>query len=306
MAASVWEVVLSIRQTVEFSAYLSAYSSHLIESYELGNRELHRCWEASRRRVIDLAGRLQEIRGFVPSEPQSERRRNWRAIRPVLEEVFVSEMLCRVWGAVLSAADRYRGTDQARNVVRNSLIQQLELRQRALRLLIDGLACTPGEVRDVDVLRRKLEHWTDMFVGHLVVRYGVGEFACDVERAREFGERPFPAAADGTFEAAWMLTLTGLRIAFNGAANEGPYGPYHHAFVDSIVALFPEEAFAAEGALRSPALARLFRSGFAPEGPPKPDVARGFAKLYDKATAPSVITDAGISFAAIRNKHRPD
>ena len=59
----------------------------------------------------------------------------WLEIRATFDEIFVSELLTRVWTAVVVARDRLLGTDSAEPIARNVLATHMEARNRALALL---------------------------------------------------------------------------------------------------------------------------------------------------------------------------
>ena len=59
-------------------------------------------------------------------------------VRGVVEEVFTSEMLTRVWAAVSCAHDRKLAADLAEPIARGVLIGHLEARHRVLTLLLQG------------------------------------------------------------------------------------------------------------------------------------------------------------------------
>ena len=69
----------------------------------------------------------------------------------MLDEIFASEMLARVWTAVLVARDRRWKTDETEAIARNVLDSHLEARRRALALLLswDGLGTVSRPSRSI-------------------------------------------------------------------------------------------------------------------------------------------------------------
>ncbi|TWU07163.1 hypothetical protein CA54_55680 [Symmachiella macrocystis] len=233
---------------------IAAQSRSFIESPQpLGDAQLQVCWQATRSRLID---ELQRIDACIddettsginahPSEPL------WDRLAPLIEEVFATEMLTRVWSGVLAARDRLYPTCGYGALARNILVLQLKVRQRALRLLVDG-AANDKDVRRIaatDRTRRKLERWNDLLLAEMVLRDEVVDYACDARRAHEFGIDYFQNQTHATYHATWTLLIAGMRAAF--PATDG---------ANADTASLPEDLFRA-------ILACLPVDGFLEDGP---------------------------------------
>lgn len=185
-------------------------------------------------------------------------RQRWRALRPVVEEVFTGELLSRVWGAVLQGYDRRRGQAEAEPIARSVLIGHLEARHRALTLLVCGPGVGTEEAVALNRLRRRSERWTDLLLGHLAEWCDVGGLAFDADRAAEFAsdlrrQRRQPAGYH-----AWALTVASLRGAFQTDLDDETANPdLNSRIAAAVVASFPAEQFDATGVFRGVWLARL-------------------------------------------------
>ena len=98
-----------------------------LEQYWAASKGLAESWNRSAKSYTTLSG---------DSTPEDFDK--WVQIRGALDEIFISEMLTRVWTAVLVACDRHSGNHAAEPIARNVLAAHLEARQRALGLLLDG------------------------------------------------------------------------------------------------------------------------------------------------------------------------
>src|SRR5262249_48758637 len=105
----------------------------------------------------------------------------------VLSDILAGDLLCRVWGAVLTAAGLPSFPAWSAPVGGAVFPRRASVRRKALRVLCDFPGRQEEEIADCDRLRRRLDRWTDILVGHLVRRYGLDKFAIDPERAREYG-----------------------------------------------------------------------------------------------------------------------
>lgn len=239
------------RQLVEIAALVSAYSPHLVEGRTgLPPGALEKFWDRSQRRLkLWLSALLTYQRQslLVASE---ERGKLWTDLLPVLEEIFVSEVLTRVWTAILTAMDQERGTRNTEPIARNVMLGHLDARKRALQLLVTDSTLTHEMVLPLDAVRRRVERWTDLLLGHLVEAYRVDDFAFDPQRAREFGAQQLLQSEEQSRDQAWVLVLIGLRTAFSSAPVDPPNELIQEEIISSILACFPPGAFQLSGPFR--------------------------------------------------------
>src|SRR5438874_1971022 len=91
---------------------------------------LEQYWSASKARC-ESWGRSLKAGAVLICRDSSDPDR-WTAIRAALDEIFTSEMLTRVWTAVLVSCDRRAGSNTAEPIARNVLATHLEARHRAM------------------------------------------------------------------------------------------------------------------------------------------------------------------------------
>ena len=161
-------------------------------------------------------------------------------IRAVISDVFVSEMLTRLWTAVLLAADRYRGTDHAGPIARSVLSNHLTARNAALRILAGDHSLTVAQRDSANRIRQRSERWSDLLVSPLVCRYGLTGIVHQERRVRDFGEDRISQGASDPRSAIWSLTRAGLRAAFpsDGSVSASSCTRYQRGILRSVLATF--------------------------------------------------------------------
>src|SRR5262245_55891439 len=124
------------RDLVQLATIVTAHAPLWIEnSSQLSTVHLDRYWSGSKCRHDRWVRQLKQfVAASTGDAPQ--RGASLESIRGVLEEILTSEVLTRVWAAVLSAHDRRHRTRDAEPIGRSVFIGHLEARHRALRLLV--------------------------------------------------------------------------------------------------------------------------------------------------------------------------
>jgi len=112
----------------------------------------------------------------------------WPAITTVVEEVLVSEFLTRIWSTAVMAHDTYQETDELYGLAHSVHISHIEARNRALRMLLGSRAQNEKEFDRLNVLRRKIERWTDVFLARVTDVAIAKLFAFDEKRVVDFHE----------------------------------------------------------------------------------------------------------------------
>ncbi len=239
------------RQTVEIAALISAFSPHIVEGTEpLPAGTLEKFWDRSQRRTKLWLMAVTRYQRQYASVAPDEHLQMWRDLEPILEEIFVSEVLTRVWCAALTARDQAQGTRTHEPIARNVLLGHLDARRRALQLLVTDTTLGIEHLTNIDRIRRRVERWTDLMLGHLVETYQVDDFAFDPVRAREFGAQQLLQSSERPRDQVWVLLLVGLRMAFPENPATPPHELLQEEIVASILACFPPTAFQAAGAFK--------------------------------------------------------
>lgn len=168
--------------------------------------------------------------------------------KTIIEEILLSEILTRVWSAVLSGHDSHWGTSDAEPIGRSVLVGHQEARHRALTLLVQGPGINSHEALELNRLRRRAERWTDLLLGQVLLVADSSPLAFDVELAQEFADelRGQPAWQPGG--GAWPLALSSLRASFRPTPHSAsPYADLNAQIASAVVAALPPEAFDSAG-----------------------------------------------------------
>lgn len=258
---------MNISEMAQAAVILSTHGPQLVEStHRIPDSFLQRYWEASRRRTATWRRTLTTEVGNHPHSSEA-----WSRVEPILTDIFVSELLTRVWGGLLTAADQRLRIRHAEPIVRAVLLDHIEAHNLALRVMVRGAAASIPDVARTEQFRRRCERWTDSLLGHLVLNYALDEFAHDIERAREFGSDQI--SADGRHLAHRVADFmrAGMRLSFLDTAQISPCDPEAHMNVlNAALGCFPADAFADDGPLKSVEHTRFRRSGMRSDRFPGP------------------------------------
>ncbi|HEX4145645.1 MAG TPA: hypothetical protein VHY91_19220 [Pirellulales bacterium] len=246
------------RQLVEVAALVASHGPVLVEGKAvISHSALEQYWATSKCRCERWLRSVKRLAAYDTAD--DELLATLAAeIRPLLEEIFLSEMVLRVWTAILYAYDRRRGTNDAEPVAQNVLSSHLEVRARALVLLVHSPLLDGEEAVLLNRMRRRMERWTDLLLGHLHGSYNVSELGFDADRVVEFSADLKRQPRKAAQRQAWGLTLAALRLAFErGLAEASPNTMANHDIAASILACFPSDVFESTGMLRGLWLVRM-------------------------------------------------
>ncbi|MDA0281870.1 MAG: hypothetical protein O3B13_07230 [Planctomycetota bacterium] len=252
---------LTLRQIAETAAFASARSTFLIESSRaVTEQHLHNYWKCCRGRTMDWLRKLDALLSEAGVTPPEDHSRLWRTAEPLLAEVFVTEILTRVWATTLTAADLHRRESIGGPIARNTLKSHTEARNRAMSLMVDGLHVPVSQMSRVDCLRRKAERWSDLLIGHLVLNYQLDEFAFESTRSVEFGQSQMREVIKATDEPVWEFVLAGVRLAFSSTDDvELPSDVWNRGVLRSVLGSFPADSFDGTGTFKSIRRVRIER-----------------------------------------------
>jgi hypothetical protein len=260
---------LTLRQMAEIAALVSAKSTLLIESpTRLSDESLQTYWKYARGRTVDWIRKLDDGNARISTSCESQHGEIWASLKPVVIEVFVSEILTRVWGATLTAYDRHQGIHCAAPIASNTTDGHTQARTLAMKLLVNGPQVPLKALAEVDQIRRKAERWSDLLVGHLAIKYGLEEFAFESRRSLEFGQSQMQQFIETNDEPVWEFVLAGVRLGFSSLQSEAVSATWNRGIVEAIIGSFPPDSFDATGVFQSVNLSRIARSGLSPEKTP--------------------------------------
>jgi hypothetical protein len=252
---------LTLRQISETAAFASARSAFLIESTAaIPDQHLHDYWKCCRGRTMDWLRKLDGLISEASVTPPEHHIQLWKSAEPIIAEVFVTEILTRVWAAILTASDVHRKESAGGPIARHTLKGHTEARNRSLTLMANTLQVPIAKMSQVDRLRRKAERWSDLLIGHLVLNYQLEEFAFESNRSIEFGQSQMREIIAATDEPVWEFVLAGVRLAFSSVDTVvAPSDVWNRGVVRSVLGSFPADSFDGTGTFKSVRRVRIER-----------------------------------------------
>ncbi|HMO14796.1 MAG TPA: hypothetical protein PKD64_06495 [Pirellulaceae bacterium] len=110
----------------------------------------------------------------------------WPAISLVVEEIVVSELLTRVWGAVLNQQSISKGVSDFAGIAKGSLVGHVEVRNRAIHLLLRANDDAVPVVTQLHKYVNRIERWTDLWLSLFPNVEQAAEFAFVADRVQDF------------------------------------------------------------------------------------------------------------------------
>lgn len=303
------------RELVELAALASAHGRVLIrsEGASLPIEGLGQYWSASKcrldrwRRALKAASpalqnlppEISPLERLTLGPADADGPSHNGSLISVLEEILLSEVLTRVWAALMSAFDERHGQSENAPVAESVLTGHAEARHGALTLLVQGPGVASRDALALNQLRRRAERWTDLLVGHICLEHDVSRFAPNLETAREFAADLRHHQAWSADQQAWSIVLASLRAAFRQKISSAPSpnGDLNRQIAAGVLGCLPPELFDATGLVQSLWMTRISRAAddaqglisamFAPEPCPavsrdNPDLSTGLRRKPDR------------------------
>lgn len=241
---------MNLRDFADLAALLARHSLHIVESEHCAGGDLsEEFWVHARRLKREWQDQL---------DAAVEMKDDWGALA---EEFLVADLLTRVWGATLLVLAERQKDVRARGLVIQALGWNLEVRNDLLKTMTHRWEEWGARVPAIDLLRRRLERWTDVLISPLVARGRVEPACFSPERAVEAG----PTYDEGRYHAGatglWSLTGAALRVNVpDRTLSDSSRRVLHEEQLERILAAFPATAFLADGTVRSERFRRIFHT----------------------------------------------
>jgi DNA-directed RNA polymerase specialized sigma24 family protein len=221
-------------------------------SQPIREKGLEQYWTASKCRLDRWLRALKAHQRSLKDATEQQRGEHWRFLRPMLDEILLSETLTRVWAAIGSAIDGRQGKSAVEPIARSTLIGHLEARNRALQLIVFGHGLGAEDAVELNRLRRRVERWTDLMLGYVLLEHPVNEFAFDRSRADEFAEDLRHERKVGTDSRAWQLVHSSLQVAFEKESRQvAASAELNQQIAAAVMGCLGEDLFDSLGLLKS-------------------------------------------------------
>ena len=233
-------------ELTHLAALVSWHSPALIQcSHELSAASIDQYWTSSRLRQDHWVRQLQASNG----SPSTVRNRRCGE----LEEILLSEVLTRVWTAIVSAHDGRCEARLTAPIARSVFLGHQQARNLVLKSLMSPQLPARAAVA-LNGLRRRAERWTDLLIAQVMLEDSTAvEFAFDRERAAEFAD-DLSATRGGSAaeDQARRLTLAALEAAFRPAElAPSPNADLNSEIAAGVLSCFPSDLFDSIGLIHS-------------------------------------------------------
>ena len=184
----------------------------------------------------------------------------WPALEIVIQEILVSELLTRVFSAAVLTHDWYHEKDEMHGLAHSIHVSHIEAKNRALRIMLNGQVANEKAFDRVNALRRRIERWTDLFLGQLPEGNKAAMFGFDRSRVRDFNREqrestgPDFVMRQKILYASFNTDL--LRNQIKYSANPD----LNREIASGVLACFPSDRFDSHGLPKSARMIWLEKS----------------------------------------------
>jgi hypothetical protein len=162
-----------------------------------------------------------------------------------LEQILVSEMVTRVWCAILEGIDERLALQEYGPVGRSTHLGHLEVRHRVLRLILGAHREGPIGLWLLNQLRVHTERWTDLLLSCLPSSALAASYCFDQQRLRDFHASQ-ECGRRGVSPASLLIAAGGE--VFSARAETSPaHDELHRQVHRAILACLSDSLFSGTG-----------------------------------------------------------
>ncbi|TWT79167.1 hypothetical protein CA13_05650 [Planctomycetes bacterium CA13] len=198
----------------------------------------------------------------------------WTRHVSVLEEILVSETLCRVVAATAKTIDLANQTEDISPITESVLNSHLEIRSRVHHLMLFGRGSSVRTAVRLNRLRQGVERWTDAMLGRMMALCPTSiDYAIDTKRAIAYAEESTDLqSAPERATASWLFNIAMHDMLLRRTTPNPSLPRSNQRVADSVLKLFPGEAFDNLGILKSRWLRQLEKNIGPQEQQPKESI----------------------------------
>jgi hypothetical protein len=164
----------------------SQFEGVVRSSRRLPESALQTYWVVSRGRFDHWGRQLRQCTDLLESTHYAVAPM-WRRWTPLLEEILISEMVTRLWSALLEAVDERLGVQEFAPIGHSVFGAHIDARRRVLNLLLRGRPSGLSIVWQLNRRRLTAERWTDLLLSQVAERSWLADYAFDPSRVRRLG-----------------------------------------------------------------------------------------------------------------------
>ena len=246
-------------QLAEIGTWAAVHSGNLVfGEQEQPMLSVSRYWAASKIRLQRWITTLKMFENDVRNPEQNHD--PWPALEIVVQEILYSELLTRVWSATVLTHDWYHQSDELYGLAHSVHVSHIEAKNRALRVLLMGQASNEAAFDRMNSLRRRMERWTDLFLGQLPRGDKASVFGFDRERVRDFnGEQRSHVGRE--FDSRQKVLLASFACELlKGRVSCAANPELNRDIASGVLACFPSDRFDSNGLPKSAQMIWLEKS----------------------------------------------
>ncbi len=190
----------------------------------------------------------------------------WTEHAPVLEDVFVSELLSRVVAAIATEAVRRTESpgecdENLSAIAHGVFVAQLEASNRVSEILLDGGGARTRDIVSLNRLRYGVDRWSDWLVARISLHPSrCFDYAIDVERCKTFNEEVRETATGEHRDmTTWLMNAAMRDMLVRRTSDAAGLPNANYEVASAALGLFRPELFDDYGVPKSLWLHRLQR-----------------------------------------------
>ncbi|WP_442510908.1 hypothetical protein SH528x_002558 [Novipirellula sp. SH528] len=201
----------------------------------------------------------------------------WNRHSIVLEEVLVSEVLCRVVAALGKAMDAEKGIDDMSPITDTVFRSHLEVSSRVHHLMLFGRGSSVRNTVRLNRLRQGVERWTDALLGRMIPYTDMAiAYAVDPTRATAYAEECAETEMIVQRETScWLFNTAMHDMLMRRTSHQSALPRANQRVADSVMSLFRHDLFDSVGTMKSRWLRELETNAGSQDRQPSRDVVHG-------------------------------
>ena len=209
-------------------------------------------WLRSRIRFDGWNAMLSNLRAQTLSMSIGRRVRAWHKLRSVIEEILLAEPLTRVCVAVAAQLEERQVDSDSRSILHNVLTTHCDVRNRCLRIILEGVERGIEEAEELNRLRHYLEHWTDMLLGYFAHSSSGAQYAFSISRMEEFADDYSQRMLGEESRVVWSLLQASCRAWLDEHCNHSPVSPrMNQRICEAAIGMIHPHLFDSLGCMRT-------------------------------------------------------
>jgi len=209
-------------------------------------------WLRSRIRFDGWNAMLSNLRPQTLSLSIARRVQAWGKLRSVIEELLLAEPLTRVCVAVASQLEERQIDNDARSILHNVLSTHCEIRNRCLKIILEGVERGISEAEELNTLRHYLERWTDMLLGYFANSSLGAQYSFSMARMQEFAEDYSQRMLGHESKVVWSLLQASCRSWLDEHCNQAPVSPrMNQRICEAAIGMIHPHLFDSLGCMRT-------------------------------------------------------